>query len=106
MLKCPRIVGGVLAYTVIVTYCALAGWMHVWALERGLPAQNQSAEPHHQVCTWIGTSGEAGLVTSALYAPPKPTIAFQEQVPFSVPILAITPSVLQARAPPLHSHSS
>ncbi|MEW6247943.1 MAG: hypothetical protein AB1555_14690 [Nitrospirota bacterium] len=48
-------------WSVSLTYLALTVWMHLWALEAGLPRTDQPTKPHHQVCTWIGTSGEAGI---------------------------------------------
>lgn len=87
-------------WAVSLTYFFLVFWMHIWTLEHGLPQPGEQAPPHHQVCTWLGTSGEAGLVSFDLPGPPKPTFLLSAIespfvfVPFS------QPSDLQARGPP------
>ncbi len=83
-----------------LTYIFLVFWMHIWTLEQGLPQPGEPITTHHQVCTWLGTSGEAGLVSLDLPGPPKPTFSLCSVespfvfVPFS------QPSSLQARGPP------
>lgn len=90
-------------YVVGLAYVSLVFWMHIWTLETGLPKPGEPTTPHHQVCTWLGTSGEAGLTSFDLPGPPKPTFytcaAFSsfEFVPFGH-----LPS-LHARGPPVPS---
>lgn len=91
----------VLPWIVSLAYLSLAVWMHLWALEAGLPQPGESAPPHHQVCTWIGTSGEAGLADGLLHPVPRPSVSRCQPAPLLLPVLSIPPSSILARAPPL-----
>lgn len=83
-----------------LTYIFLVFWMHIWTLEQRLPQPGEPTTPHHQVCTWLGTSGEAGLVSFDLPGPPKPTFSIcSVESPF-VFVSVSQPSVLHARGPP------
>src|SRR5713226_833123 len=90
-----------LCLAVSLAYLALAIWMHVWVLEAGVPQPGEPAKPHHQVCTWIGTSGEAGLVSPGLPLPSKPTLSCYAPSPLVLPVPSDLASTLQARAPPV-----
>lgn len=91
----PRI----LSWLVSLAYLSLAVWMHLWALEVGLPKPGESS-PHHQVCTWIGTSGEAGLADGLMPPVPRPAMSRCQPGPSLVPVLTVTPASAPARAPP------
>lgn len=89
------------SWIVAIAYVSLAVWMHVWALEAGLPSHEESSTPHHQVCTWIGTSGEAGCVSGHVRF--IPALISVEWIHVFSPLLVL-PSILpslDARAPPL-----
>lgn len=58
-----------LPFVVTQTYACLVFWMHIWALEAGPPEPGRPTTPHHQICTWIGTSGEAGLTSCSPITP-------------------------------------
>jgi len=87
-------------YVIGLAYVSLVFWMHIWTLEIGLPQPGEPTTPHHQVCTWLGTSGEAGVASFDLPSPPKP--AFSTCAVFSpfvfVPFGQLT--VIHARGPP------
>lgn len=92
-----------LLWTIGVAYFSLTVWMHIWALEAGLPRTDQPTTPHHQVCTWIGTSGEAGSVVSLNVIRPIP-IAFYISVSLvQTPVLPVFSKTVRARAPPILS---
>ncbi|MGH7206982.1 MAG: hypothetical protein ACREI2_12330 [Nitrospiraceae bacterium] len=88
-----------LFWTVCLTYFSLAVWMHIWTLEAGVPWPGEPSTPHHQVCTWIGTSGEAGLASCDISSP-KPTVSRCTADHPSIPLLSIIACPLKARAPP------
>lgn len=88
-----------LSSTVSLTYFVLAVWMHIWTLEAGVPRPGEPTSTHHQVCTWIGTSGEAGLASCDIPSP-KPTVSRSTADHPSIPVLPITARSFQARAPP------
>jgi len=88
---------------VCVAYLSLTVWMHIWALEAGFPQPNEPAAPHHQVCTWIGTSGEAGLAGGGLTLTPRSTVSLCHTPSPSVLVLPVTSSSISARAPPFFS---
>lgn len=91
------------SYVVGLAYVSLVFWMHIWTLETGLPHPGEPTTPHHQVCTWLGTSGDAGVASFDLPGPPKPT--FSTCAVFSsfefVPFGQLT--LIQARGPPFPS---
>ena len=90
-----------LCLIVSLAYLSLAIWMHIWTLEVGVPKPGESTTPHHQVCTWIGTSGEAGVASFSF--PSLPTLIQLDWAPVFFPtfILPTLHSTIQARAPPL-----
>lgn len=86
---------------VSLAYCSLVFWMHIWTLETGLPQPGESTTPHHQVCTWLGTSGEACVMSFDLPAPPKRTFSTHTAVSSFMYVPFNQPSAIQARGPPL-----
>ena len=97
---------GVLVWAIGLAYFSLTVWMHIWALEAGLPLPGEPKKPHHQVCTWIGTSGEAAHIAWTPLALPRPAVFRTPSVSHSLPTLSATPSALEARAPPSSSVAS
>jgi len=89
-----------LCWIVTLTYLSLTIWMHIWTLEAGVPYPGEPNTNHHQVCTWIGTSGEASLVAEGLPMLSRTAGSYIEPTPYLVPVLAVSASSLQARAPP------
>lgn len=89
--------------TLCLTYLSLTVWMHIWALEASFPKPEEASAPHHQVCTWIGTSGEAGITDSGLLLSPQSTVSSYSVPSPSVPVLSVTSFSISARAPPLSS---
>ncbi|MGE3151981.1 MAG: hypothetical protein AB7G48_11615 [Nitrospiraceae bacterium] len=92
-----------LFWTVGVAYVSLTVWMHIWALEAGLPRTDQPAKPHHQVCTWIGTSGEAGSVVCLDVIRPIPIVFYNPVSLSQTPVLPVFSETVRARAPPILS---
>jgi len=92
-----------LPWTLTLAYLSLVVWMHLWALEAGVSRPGEQGTPHHQVCTWLGTSAEAGFITASLPLPsPLPVLSYSAPpalIPPSCPVSAI----LRARAPPFPS---
>ncbi|NGZ04417.1 MAG: hypothetical protein CV090_15355 [Nitrospira sp. WS238] len=96
-----------LLHTVVCTiglaYFSLTVWMHIWALETGVPRPGEPTKPHHQVCTWIGTSGEAGFVGCSPITLPTPVVSISPASPLQSTVLPIIPDTVRARAPPMLS---
>ncbi len=90
-----------LFWTLGLAYLSLTVWMHIWALEAGLPLPGEPKTPHHQVCTWIGTSGEAAFVDGSPLTLPAPIISFGPSVRLQRPVLSLVSGPVQARAPPV-----
>ena len=91
----------VLCWSVTLAYFSLVVWMHIWALQVGLPNPGeQSATTHHQVCTWIGTSGEAAVVSCGPITPSQPIAWFNSPSPPLRPVRPVPLSSVQPRAPP------
>lgn len=86
-----------------VAYFSLTVWMHLWALEAGIPRPGEPHSPHHQVCTWIGTSGEAGLVACSPPTRPISLVSLSLAGPLPQPVLPVVSETVQARAPPFLS---
>jgi hypothetical protein len=89
-----------LSWTVAATYLSLAVWMHIWTLQVGVALPGEPTKPHHQICTWLGTSGEAGHVTCPGITLNSLVISFHAPPSPSNPVVSVIPSTLQARAPP------
>ncbi len=89
-----------LYWIVTLTYLSLAILMHIWTLEAGVPHPGEPNKHHHQVCTWIGTCGEASLATEGLPMLCRSAGSYIEPTPPLVPVLATPASSLHARAPP------
>ena len=92
-----------MVWSVSLTYLALTIWMHLWALEAGLPRTDQPTKPHHQVCTWIGTSGDAWVAECSSLVRPMPIVSVGPAGPTLVPLLHVSPCTTQLRAPPVVS---
>lgn len=92
-----------LFWTVGLAYFSLTVWMHVWALEAGLPLPGEPKTPHHQVCTWIGTSGEAGSVVCLDIIRPIPIVFYNPVSLSQTPVLPVFSETIRARAPPILS---
>ncbi len=86
-----------------LAYFSLTVWMHVWALEAGVPRTDQPTKPHHQVCTWIGTSGEAGSVVCLDIIRPIPVVFYNPVGLSQTPVLPVFSETRRARAPPIRS---
>ncbi len=91
------------SYVVGVAYFSLVFWMHIWTLEIGLPQPGEPTTSHHQVCTWLGTSGEAGVASFDLPSPPKPTFSTCAVFSSFVFFPFGQPTVIHARGPPFTS---
>ena len=94
--KLPRLI----IYGIGVAYFSLTVWMHIWALEAGLPLPGEPKKPHHQVCTWIGTSGEAVSLDGSTLILPTSISSVTPVVKDRYPILPIISDSIRARAPP------
>lgn len=92
-----------LFWTLGLAYFSLTVWMHVWALEAGVPRTDQPTKPHHQVCTWIGTSGEAGSVVCLDVIRPIPVVLYNPVSLSQTPVLPVFSETRRARAPPILS---
>lgn len=86
-----------------LAYFSLIVWMHIWTLESGIPRPGEPTKPHHQVCTWIGTSGEAGFVGYSPITWPTPVVSISPASPLQSPVLPIILDTVRARAPPILS---
>lgn len=92
----------VLPWIVTLTYLSLVVWMHIWTLQAGLPQPGeQPSTSHHQVCTWMGTSGEAGLVSCGSITPSQPVAWFTSPGLPVHPVRPVSPSAFPPRAPPV-----
>ncbi len=89
-----------LILTIGMAYFSLTVWMHVWALEAGLPRTDQPTTPHHQVCTWIGTSGEASSVVCLDVIRPIPIVLYNPVSLSQTPVVPLFSKTVRARAPP------
>ncbi|MBU6434268.1 MAG: hypothetical protein KJS98_13230, partial [Nitrospirae bacterium] len=69
----------------------------------GLPRTDQPTKPHHQVCTWIGTSGEAGSVVCLDVIRPIPIVFYNPVSLSQTPVLPVFSETRRARAPPILS---
>jgi len=97
--RLPRI----LIWTIGLAYFSLTVWMHIWSLEAGLPRPGEPTKPYHQVCTWLGTSGEAGFVDCSPLTRPTPIVSISPASPLQCPVLPIVLDTVRARAPPVLS---
>ncbi len=86
-----------------LAYFSLTVWMHIWTLEAGVPRSGEPTKPHHQICTWIGTSGEAGFVGCSPITWPTPVVSISPASLVQSPFLPIVSDTVQARAPPVLS---
>jgi len=86
-----------------LAYLSLVVWMHLWTLEAGIPRPGEQGEHHHQVCTWLGTSAEAGFVAASLPLPSPPPVVFYSPPPLLLPPVCSASATLRARAPPFPS---
>lgn len=92
-----------LPWTLTLSYLSLVVWMHLWTLEAGLPRPGEQGEQHHQVCTWLGTSAEAGFIAANLPLPsPLPALSYNP-LPSLIPPSCLVSVPLRARAPPFPS---
>ncbi len=87
-------------WVVGAAYFSLVFWMHIWTLKGEIPHPGEPTTPHHQVCTWLGTCGEAGLVSFDLPDPPKPTISTSPVISSIVFVPFSQPSAIHVRGPP------
>ncbi len=87
-------------WVVGVAYFSLVFWMHIWTLEGEIPQPGEPTIPHHQVCTWLGTCGEAGLVSFDFPGSPKPSVSTYAVTSSFVFVPFSQPSTIHVRGPP------
>lgn len=93
----------VLILAIGLAYFSLTVWMHIWTLEAGVSLPGEPTQPHHQVCTWIGTSGEAGFVDCSPDTRPTLIVSLNQASPLRRPVLPTVSRTVRARAPPVLS---
>ncbi len=96
----PPLITPLLCSFTTIAYLSLAVWMHIWTLEAGPPVPGEHGQSHHQVCTWIGTSGEAAFTGSILPLLSQPTCAPSVEGTPALPMFSCSICAAPARAPP------